>query len=145
MKQFKSVLLAITLASFLGTSCSENKPVETPKPTPVAPMVGGDADAHGCKASAGYQWSSVKKACVRSFELPLQLINSDKSSGAGVVFSTDKKQAEVFSAMGTVIMTAQSAVLFTGSVEGNAWTLEQKSGKWQFGKKGAATPAYTEK
>lgn len=141
MKFFQSFVLASSLVTLLFTGCSEKRPIETPAPT----MTGDDADAHGCRASAGYQWSTVKKECVRTFELPLQLINADKTSGAGVVFSNDKQQAEVFSAMGTVILTAQSALLFTGNLEGNAWTLEQKNGKWQFGKKGAATPAYTEK
>jgi len=34
----------------------------TAKPTP---MVGNDVDAHGCKGSAGYQWSEELNQCVR--------------------------------------------------------------------------------
>ena len=30
-----------------------------------APMPGSDVDAHGCKGSAGYQWSEELKQCVR--------------------------------------------------------------------------------
>ena len=139
------MLVAAGLVTLLFTGCSEKKPIETPSAPPAPPMAGGDADIHGCRASAGYQWSTVKKECVRTFELPLQLINTDKSSGAGVVFSADNKQAEVFSAMTTLVLNAQSTVLFTGKAEGTEWLLEQKNGKWQFGKKGAATPAYTQK
>lgn len=37
-------------------------------PAPVIsepPIAGGDADAHGCKASAGYQWNAELASCVR--------------------------------------------------------------------------------
>jgi len=145
MKNFKSILLTLTLAGFLLPGCSDKKPAEVIPPAPVAPMAGADADEHGCRASAGYQWSVLQKACIRSFELPLQLLNADKTSGAGVTFSADKKQAEVFSAMGTAVLAAQTTTLFTGNSGGTDWYLEQKAGKWIFGKKGEVKPSYTEK
>jgi len=38
--------------------------------TPGAPaLVGGDRDAHGCIASAGYSWCTRENACVRPWEL----------------------------------------------------------------------------
>lgn len=141
MKHFPILIIAF---SILFSACSEKKQSVVVQPTPATPIVGGDADAHGCKASAGYQWSSLQKNCVRSFELPLQLLNADKTSGAGVTFSVDKKQAEVFSAMGTVVLSAQSAQLFSGKSGGQEWYLEQKAGKWLFGKKGEAAPSYRE-
>lgn len=139
MKFFSFAFFSLAL---LFTACSKNK--KTTTEPPVIPIAGGDADAHNCKASAGYQWSSLQKNCVRSFELPLQLLNTDKTSGAGVAFSADKKQAEVFSAMGTVVLSAQSAQLFSGKSDGQEWYLEQKAGKWLFGKKGEAAPSYRE-
>lgn len=33
------------------------------------PVVGGDADEHGCRASAGYQWCAATAQCERSWEL----------------------------------------------------------------------------
>jgi predicted amidohydrolase YtcJ len=36
---------------------------------PVKSLVGGDADEHGCRASAGYQWCEKSKACARPWEL----------------------------------------------------------------------------
>lgn len=35
----------------------------------AAPKVGGDADAHGCLASAGYNWCQKTKRCERPWEL----------------------------------------------------------------------------
>ncbi|NTV22530.1 MAG: META domain-containing protein [Candidatus Yonathbacteria bacterium] len=36
--------------------------------TPDMPIVGGDSDEHGCKASAGYSWCEVKEKCLRVWE-----------------------------------------------------------------------------
>lgn len=146
MQPVKSILIALSVAGLLLPGCAEKKKNEIVKPVdaPAVPMAGGDADEHGCRASAGYQWSSLKKTCVRAFELPLQLLNPDKTSGAGVVFSADQKQAEVFSAIATVVLTAQSPTLFSGTSGSTTWYLEQKNGKWRFGTKGEATPTYTE-
>lgn len=65
-----------------------------------APVVGGDKDVHGCKASAGYTYSQIKNDCVRVFEQKIKLkeVSSDKSytSMTAVIFSKDMKKAEVF-------------------------------------------------
>jgi hypothetical protein len=34
-----------------------------------APIVGGDVDQHGCKASAGYSWCQETGKCERPWEL----------------------------------------------------------------------------
>lgn len=34
------------------------------------PIVGGDIDIHGCKASAGYSWSISENKCIRPWETP---------------------------------------------------------------------------
>lgn len=65
-----------------------------------APVVGGDKDVHGCKASAGYTYSQLRNNCVRVFEQKIKLkeVGSDKSytSMTAVIFSKDMKKAEVF-------------------------------------------------
>lgn len=35
----------------------------------AAPRAGGDADIHGCRASAGYSWCPRTKQCERPWEL----------------------------------------------------------------------------
>ena len=41
---------------------------DPPAPAPTA-LVGGDRDAHGCLASAGYQWCAAEARCERAWEL----------------------------------------------------------------------------
>jgi hypothetical protein len=65
-----------------------------------AQKVGGDKDVHGCKGSAGYTYSQVKKDCVRVFEQKIKLteLNPKGSSISmtAIIFSKDMKKAEVF-------------------------------------------------
>jgi len=35
----------------------------------LRPRIGGDADAHGCIASAGYRWCPATRQCERPWEL----------------------------------------------------------------------------
>ncbi len=60
---------------------------------------GADADSHGCRASAGYTYSIIKNTCIRLWEEKIRL-NSSNPDGASfftaVIFSKDKKKAEVF-------------------------------------------------
>ena len=62
--------------------------------------VGGDRDAHGCIGSAGYTYSILKNDCIRIFEQEIKLSCTSETIGVGsqtaVVFSSDKKKAEVF-------------------------------------------------
>lgn len=86
-----------TTAAFLLAivSASSAQPVKDKRPRP-----GSDRDAHGCKTSAGYTFSALKRHCVRLFEQPVQLqeVNNRKSynADATVIFSDDNKRAEVF-------------------------------------------------
>jgi hypothetical protein len=99
--------LACCILLFLS-ACSE-----TPKPTAASPevtkdsekevpMPGSDKDEHGCKGSAGYQWSVVKKECIRVFESGIRLdpkaAQLDKTTSAFVVFKSDNDDAiaEIF-------------------------------------------------
>lgn len=67
--------------------------------------VGNDKDAFGCIPSAGYQWSELKQDCIRSFELPLQLYNNDRTYSAGILFSSNLDKAEVFCKEGKLLMS----------------------------------------
>jgi hypothetical protein len=64
-----------------------------------AQVVGNDADAHGCRASAGYTYSSVLKECIQVFNRDIKLdglIGDTKGYVGTVIFSKDKKKAELF-------------------------------------------------
>ena len=94
---FKNSLLFALLLSLFFASCADKpKPAEAIKTEklPEVPMVGGDSDAHGCKASAGYTWSVVKNECIRIFETGIRLEakakDLDKSLSAFVVFKSDE-------------------------------------------------------
>jgi len=79
---------------------------------PGAAMVGGDSDAHGCKASAGYSYSALKKRCIRVWEAGIRLdpvkMDSSATISAFVVFANghDGAKAELYlpSDKGTLIL-----------------------------------------
>ncbi|MER0440093.1 hypothetical protein [Emticicia sp. W12TSBA100-4] len=64
-----------------------------------SPMVGNDADEHGCKASAGYQWSVLRNECIRIFEAGVRLDpvakDLEQSLSAFVVIKTDSSDQEI--------------------------------------------------
>ncbi|MDP5008796.1 MAG: hypothetical protein NWQ13_07395 [Glaciimonas sp.] len=69
---------------------------EIPMPMPE-PMVGADVDAHGCKPSAGYTWSVLKKSCIRSFELPIKMQDlRNPTLGGFALMGKNKKHVEFF-------------------------------------------------
>ena len=65
-------------------------------------FVGNDFDVYGCKASAGYSWSVLKKECIRIFEKGIRLASveqrkdSANSVSAFVVFDQKGNKAELF-------------------------------------------------
>ncbi len=98
--------------------------------TPISkPIAGDDRTKNGCIGTAGYQWSSIKKECIRSFELPLQLSSTDGTQAAGVLFSEDKKQVEVYCAQGTFLLDQQTATHYTST---GGLYLKVFDGVWQF-------------
>ncbi|QNK64657.1 DUF3828 domain-containing protein [Pedobacter sp. PAMC26386] len=96
-------------------------------------MVGGDSDAHGCKGSAGYTWSALKKTCIRVFELPLKLNSADGTTIAGVVLSDDKKQAEVFTKSGAFILTRKTETSYANTAPDGGLFLEKRNNAWEIG------------
>jgi hypothetical protein len=61
-----------------------------PISTTTNPIVGGDSDIHGCKASAGYSWCAVKNKCLRVWEEKCEVtpINSGSGDKDGFVACT---------------------------------------------------------
>ncbi len=124
--------LAVSCAICLS-SCTETPKKETTEtmktetaPVGEPPIVGGDSDEHGCKASAGYTWSVVKNECIRVFEAGIRLdakaADLDKTTSAFIVFKseTDEAQAELF------VPSAKKSVLLAQDKKNGAgkWTNE---------------------
>jgi len=51
-----------------------------PISTTTNPIIGGDSDIHGCKASAGYSWCAVKNKCLRVWEEKCEVIATTTNS-----------------------------------------------------------------
>ena len=77
--------------------------------TCAAPLAGSGRDPSDCLPSAGQTWSKLRKACVQVFDVAdIRLTDPDNPALAVyVLFSPDKKVAEMFSASfpdGSVMM-----------------------------------------
>ena len=61
-------------------------------------IVGADSDKHGCKGSAGYTYSVLKKECIQVFNQETQLTQTTGGTTwlAAVVFDAGKQKAEIF-------------------------------------------------
>lgn len=81
-----------------GLSLSADLPAG--KPVAAGVMVGGDQDVHGCKASAGYQWSALRARCLRLFEEGIRLdpltAGPEATQSAFIVFAADQARAELY-------------------------------------------------
>lgn len=102
VQRLSRLFLAICPLLACLSSCQQNQPAtltQSDNKDKNTVVLGGDADAHGCKASAGYQWSPLRKSCVRLFETGIRLNANapylDKSLSAFVVFDADTTQAEL--------------------------------------------------
>lgn len=100
-------------------------------------LVGGDKDAHGCIASAGYTWCEVQGRCVRLWEDGVKLEPVEKSINSGdatfnvfILFSTDSLKVELFDAR-----LKEPLILNLTDKNGKAYYLgkyqvERTNGKW---------------
>lgn len=116
----KIFLLSLIIGASFSCAKKVSEENKTPKQQESKPavMVGGDSDAHGCKASAGYTWSSLKKECVRLFEAGTKLSHAEDgktySTVAYVIF--DGNKAELF------LDTQKEPILLERKSEGDSWT-----------------------
>lgn len=120
-------LLLFSILCCLVFSCSkkvsEEKKASKETATPVKEeissptVVGGDSDSHGCKASAGYTWSVLKKECIRVFENSTQLSHAeDGKTYTGVAYVIfDGNKAELF------LDTQKESVILERKSEGDSW------------------------
>ena len=74
-----------------------------------APRVGNDADAHGCRASAGETFSQLRQRCVRVFDVAdIRLPDPDNAALAAYALLSDDRQT------GGVILGEVAAVGVVG-------------------------------
>jgi hypothetical protein len=131
----KKLVLAICVV--LLWSCNQKAEMQEPKPIEsksVAPKpVGSDLDSHGCKASAGYTWSTLRNECVRIFEAGTRL-DPVEPNGMSAFVMLDEKQlkAEVFTLLEKqpIMLNQQKPGIYTqGDWElqtGTKWVLNYK-------------------
>lgn len=97
MKKHFSILLLTYLTMACGLPKNQQQDSLTVEKV-SSPMVGNDADEHGCKASAGYQWSVLRNECIRIFEAGVRLdpVAKDlEQSLSAFVVKTDSSDQEI--------------------------------------------------
>jgi hypothetical protein len=113
-----SIIIGLSFSCAKKVSQDETTKV-TPEETKPEHIVGGDSDAHGCKASAGYTWSVVKNECVRLFEVGTKLEHAKDgktySTVAYVIFEKDGNNAELF------LDTQKEPIMLERKAEGEPW------------------------
>ena len=98
-------------------------------------LVGNDRDVHGCIVSAGYQYSELKKECVRPFEISLQLYNDSHTYISSVIFSEDSTKAEIFSPEGHFLMNkVNDSVYQVSGKKDQKISLVKSASYWEFHK-----------
>lgn len=107
--------LILMAASLLLAACS----------APEQTLVGNDQDAHGCRASAGYQWSPLTNQCVRLFEqgIRLQSLEAGETGSAFVLFNADQSQAELTLPSGEQLRLVRQGEEGNHSWQGGAYQL----------------------
>jgi hypothetical protein len=143
----KSLLIIAFISGFVACTGSDKENQDAAKDTLTmqkpdtltTPMVGNDADEHGCRGSAGMQWSTLKQECIRSFELASQdpnaveMLSTDKTQIAVALFASDKSKAEVFYAGGTKLLDKKSETSYVFDSESGGIFLVKIKGKWELG------------
>ena len=118
MKKIFLFSIIIGLSFSCAKKVSEENKTLNKKEESKPVVVGGDADVHGCKGSAGYTWSTLKKECVRLFEVGTKLAHAEDgktySTVAYVIF--DGNKAELF------LDTQKEPILLERKSEGDSWT-----------------------
>lgn len=116
MKKMFLFSLIIGLSFSCAKKVSEENKISKQQESKPA-IVGGDSDAHGCKASAGYTWSVLKNECVRVFEIGTKLAHASDgkaySTVAYVIFEGNK--AELF------LDTQKDPIILERKSEGDSW------------------------
>lgn len=117
------VMIVSTALSCAKKVSTENTNSQEPKKDSAKEtVVGADSDVHGCKASAGYTWSELKKECIRIFEgTKLSHYDDGKTYTTASYVIFDGNKAELF------LDTQKESIILERKSEGDSWT----NGDWQ--------------
>lgn len=117
----------ITIACLaILSSCGVKKPQQNEI------IIGGQKDQNGCLTGAGYTWSQLKQTCIRPFEQGITLIQITSegsfASASYILFSDDKKQAELFTPLetGSVLLKANN----NGNYTNGQYQLKKENAGW---------------
>jgi hypothetical protein len=120
MKRMFLFTIIVTAAFSCAKKVSQEKTVSKEAEKEV--VVGADVDAHGCKASAGYTWSTLKKECIRIFEgTKLSHFDDGKTYTTASYVIFDGNKAELF------LDTQKESIILERKSEGDSWV----NGDWQ--------------
>lgn len=120
----KKMFLFLIIASAIscGKKVSQEKVNTVAKEPQKETAVGADSDSHGCKASAGYTWSTLKKECIRIFEgTKLSHYDDGKTYTTASYVIFDGNKAELF------LDTQKESIILERKAEGDSWV----NGDWQ--------------
>lgn len=99
----KTTVFLVALCQMACQSNQTQSTAKTPTDTTTAvttTIAGGDQDEHGCKGSAGYSWSALRKTCVRPFDqlklMPEDVAGKSYIAAAFLLFNDDQSKAELF-------------------------------------------------
>jgi hypothetical protein len=97
----KSKFSLIVIICVFFVACNTSKKTNTKEAEKIIEptIVGADKDEHGCKGSAGYQWSELKNECIRIFEAGIRLNpvskDVDQTTSAFIVFKSKEIDIQV--------------------------------------------------
>jgi len=118
----KNKIIALSILPIALFSCKNND------------IIAGDkSENQKCNATAGYQWSDLKKDCIRVFEQEIQLRSIQKEPMekiCALIFSKDNEQVEVFLNY-SIILTKNSSSEYTDPSKARSYILKKVAGKWQ--------------
>jgi len=115
----KSILCSLICLSFLWVTAQKK-----------TNTIGGKKDRHGCIKAAGYQWSEIQQSCIRSFELPVQLLNDTKTWSASFLLDQSQNTAEVFCRHGRFMLTKNESGEFYFQKRRHKLLLFKKDNLW---------------
>lgn len=133
----KVIFVAITAilagCSPRNSSVMSDKGADSAAAAKKETLVGADKDSHGCKGSAGYQWSELLQNCIRPWEKGIKMVSIEDPTYAGyAVFSPDSTKVELFLLSGNEILDRRkTATGYSWNIEDDdTKTLIKRDGKW---------------
>jgi hypothetical protein len=121
MKTLKICALILFIASCEnGNKTNISKADEPNSATTItAPIVGNDIDEHGCKGSAGFQYSILRNDCIRIFETGIRLNavakDVDTTFSAFIVFKTDNKNSGATDSLELFMPNQKASIILKAS------------------------------